>query len=167
MNIFSNSKIDVFISNFVKIELNENQNKVQYGDIFFTISSETPEEVGMSSVLLEDIKDTYLNSFCFAYRLNSFDILLPEFAQFYFRGFFIRDKIMRLAQGSTRFNLSKKQVMKINTLLPPTKEQQKIAQVLSLADDETTQLQTELALLKTQKKGLMQQLLTGQIRVKI
>ncbi|CAC9600416.1 Type I restriction-modification system, specificity subunit S [uncultured Gammaproteobacteria bacterium] len=46
------------------------------------------------------------------------------------------------------------------------KEQQKIAQVLTLADNEITKLQTELALLKTQKKGLMQQLLTGQVRVK-
>ncbi|KAF3981592.1 MAG: restriction endonuclease subunit S [Methylococcales symbiont of Hymedesmia sp. n. MRB-2018] len=54
----------------------------------------------------------------------------------------------------------------IDIKLPSTKEQQKIAQVLTLADDEITQLQTELALLKTQKKGLMQQLLTGKIRVK-
>ncbi|MBA5249073.1 MAG: hypothetical protein FE834_06005 [Gammaproteobacteria bacterium] len=40
-------------------------------------------------------------------------------------------------------------------------------QALTLADDEITKLQTELALLKTQKKGLIQKLLTGQIRVKI
>ncbi|CAC9614327.1 Type I restriction-modification system, specificity subunit S [uncultured Gammaproteobacteria bacterium] len=50
--------------------------------------------------------------------------------------------------------------------LPSVKEQQKIAQVLILADNEITKLQTELALLKTQKKGLMQQLLTGKTRVK-
>jgi type I restriction enzyme S subunit len=167
MNIFSNSKINTLISDFVQIQLNENQNKVQYGDIFFTTSSETPEEVGMSSVLLEDIENTYLNSFCFAYRLNNFDTLLPEFAQFYFRSFFVRYEILRLAQGSTRFNISKKEVLKIKILLPSVREQQKIAQVLTLADDEITKLQTELVLLKIQKKGLMQQLLTGKIRIKI
>jgi type I restriction enzyme S subunit len=167
MNIFSNSKINTLISDFVQIQLNENQNKVQYGDIFFTTSSETPEEVGMSSVLLEDIENTYLNSFCFAYRLNNFDTLLPEFAQFYFRSFFVRYEILRLAQGSTRFNISKKEVLKIKILLPSVREQQKIAQVLTLADDEITKLQTELVLLKIQKKGLMQQLLTVKIRIKI
>jgi hypothetical protein len=124
MNIFSNSKINTLISDFVQIQLNENQNKVQYGDIFFTTSSETPEEVGMSSVLLEDIENTYLNSFCFAYRLNNFDTLLPEFAQFYFRSFFVRYEILRLAQGSTRFNISKKEVLKIKILLPSVREQQ-------------------------------------------
>ncbi len=41
----------------------ENQNNVKYGDILFTVSSETPDEIGMSSVLLDEVDEMYLNSF--------------------------------------------------------------------------------------------------------
>ena len=56
----------------VQISNDEKQNLVQFGDIFFTVSSETPEEVGMSSVLLDNVSNTYLNSFCFGYRFGRF-----------------------------------------------------------------------------------------------
>ena len=167
-NIFDNSKIDISILENVKINVNEKQNKVKYGDIFFTTSSETPYEVGMSSILLENInKEVYLNSFCFGFRLKNFKKLLPEFAVFYFRSFPIRSKIIKLAQGSTRFNLSKIQVMKIKLKLPSLQEQQKIADVLSTADREIKLLKKELEELKKQKKGLMQRLLSGEVRVKV
>lgn len=48
MNVFSNSLADS--QNVGIIEIDESQNKVQYGDVFFTTSSETPDEVGMNSV---------------------------------------------------------------------------------------------------------------------
>jgi type I restriction enzyme S subunit len=51
--------------------------------------------------------------------------------------------------------------------IPSKKEQQKIAEVLSLADDEINLLKNELEELKLQKKALMQKLLTGQVRVKV
>lgn len=166
-SIFDSSEIDLNRLENVYIGTNENQNLVQFGDVFFTISSETPEEVGMSSVLLQEVKNTYLNSFCFGYRINNFNILEPSFARFYFRSFYMRDKLMRLAQGSTRFNLSKNKVLKLKVKLPSHVEQQKIAEVLSLVDNELTLLKNEFKELKLQKKGLMQQLLTGEVRVKV
>ena len=166
-NIFNYSKIKLDIFENVQISNDEKQNLVQFGDIFFTVSSETPEEVGMSSVLLDNVSNTYLNSFCFGYRLNNFNTLNPYFARFYFRSFQMRDKISRLAQGSTRFNLSKNEIMKLKIKLPSLPEQQKIAEVLSLADDEINLLKNELEELKLQKKALMQKLLTGEVRVKV
>ena len=166
-NIFNYSKIKLDIFENVQISNDEKQNLVQFGDIFFTVSSETPEEVGMSSVLLDNVSNTYLNSFCFGYRLNNFNTLDPYFARFYFRSFQMRDKISRLAQGSTRFNLSKNEIMKLKIKLPSLPEQQKIAEVLSLADDEINLLRNELIELKQQKKALMQKLLTGEVRVKV
>ena len=166
-NIFDYSKIKLDIFENVQISNDEKQNLVQFGDIFFTVSSETPEEVGMSSVLLDNVSNTYLNSFCFGYRLNNFNTLDPYFARFYFRSFQMRDKISRLAQGSTRFNLSKNEIMKLKIKLPSLPEQQKIAEVLSLADDEINLLKNELEELKLQKKALMQKLLTGEVRVKV
>ena len=66
MNVFSNP---VGLPDMTEaVEIDDSQNKVLFGDVLFTTSSETPEEVGMSSVWLENAENTYLNSFCFGYR---------------------------------------------------------------------------------------------------
>lgn len=69
MNVMSNPIIDTTYFDYVKITPTESQHKAEKGDLFFNGSSETPEEVGMCSVLLEDIPNLYLNSFCFGFRL--------------------------------------------------------------------------------------------------
>ena len=167
INVFSNERIDITKLGCVQIEPNEQQNTVKYGDIFFTVSSETPDEVGMASVLLEHLDNTYLNSFCFGYRLNDFSTLNLFFAAYLFRTEHFRNYMFVLAQGSTRFNISKKEVMKHKIGLPTIEEQTAIAQVLTAADREIELTQQKLELLRQQKRGLMQQLLTGKKRVKI
>lgn len=75
--------------------------------------------------------------------------------------------IMRLRVGSGLPNIQKKALEGLTVLLPSNQaEQQKIAQVLSTADAEISNLQAQLAKLKLEKKALMQQLLTGQRHVK-
>ena len=65
MNIFSNIAVDTNVNIFVKMEPNEKQNRIQFGDVLFTGSSETPNECGMSSVLTKKTDEPlYLNSFC-------------------------------------------------------------------------------------------------------
>ena len=137
--IFDSSKIDISKVEYVKIteteRVKQTQNEVEYGDIFFTTSSETPEEVGMASVLLSEIRDCYLNSFCFGYRLFDKCIHQPDFFRFYLRSSNLRKKIAILAQGSTRFNISKNEVMKMPIFLPSLAEQRKISKLLSLIED--------------------------------
>lgn len=166
INVFSNEKIDVNNLQCVKINPEDQQNMVKYGDIFFTVSSETPDEVGMASVLLEHLDNTYLNSFCFGYRLKDFSTLSPFFAAYLFRTEHFRHYMNILAQGSTRFNLSKKEVMKLRINIPVIKEQITIYKVLNTADREIELAQQKLDILRQQKHGLMQQLLTGKKRVK-
>jgi type I restriction enzyme S subunit len=166
-NIFNNTKIDISYLDFVMIDEDEAQNKVQYGDVFFTTSSETAEEVGYTSVLLDDLKETYLNSFCFGYRLNDFNKVRPEFLRYLLRGQSVRKSIIKIAQGYTRFNLSKLQVLKILIPIPPIMEQLKIASILSSVDDRLELYKSKKEKLNLLKKGLMQQLLTGKIRVKV
>lgn len=167
INIFKNSRIDVSALELVDVKEGESQSLSQYGDIFFTTSSETPDEVGMSSVLLDHVDELYLNSFCFGYRLFGFESLHPEFAQYLLRSEHVRGEIAVLGQGATRYNLSKKQLMKLEITLPLVDEQKKIASVLSCADQEIESLKSQLDGLKQEKKSLMQQLLTGKRRVKI
>ena len=145
------------------VEKDEKQNLVQYGDSFFTISSETPDEVAISSVLLDKVDNTYLNSFCFGFRFD-FNILLPEFARYYFRSNYIRKYTYKLSQGSTRFNLSKNKFLEMIINIPSIEEQKKIAGLLSVIDEDIENLKKQLELRKQQKKGLMQRLLTGEVR---
>ncbi|WP_051396020.1 restriction endonuclease subunit S [Ignatzschineria larvae DSM 13226] len=169
MNVYSQSGIkQLDRCDYVNIDTNEKQTTLKKGDVFFTTSSETPDEVGLSSVLLIEPKiNTYLNSFCFGIRFKNKNQIVPEFAQYLFRGAMARKKISILAQGSTRFNLSKNNFMQLIFQIPNLSEQQKIAEVLSTADREIELLTEKLEYLKAEKKALMQQLLTGKRRVKV
>ena len=161
-SIFDSSKIDISKVEYVKIteteRVKQTQNEVEYGDIFFTTSSETPEEVGMASVLLSEIRDCYLNSFCFGYRLFDKCIHQPDFFRFYLRSSNLRKKIAILAQGSTRFNISKNEVMKMPIFLPSLAEQRKISKLLSLIED---RIETQKKVIEDLKK------LKDAIRVKL
>ena len=167
VNIFKNSQIDLDEIGLVIITENESQTKVEYGDIFFTTSSETIKEVGMSSVLLEQPDELYLNSFCFGFRLHNFKTLYPEYARYILRSYEIRTKIAKLGQGATRYNLPKKQLMKVELHLPSIKEQKRVVEILSCTDLEIDSLKIKLDIFKREKKSLMEQLLTGKRRVKI
>jgi type I restriction enzyme S subunit len=160
LNIFDNAYIDPNRMDRVQIAQDENQNAVQYGDIFFTTSSETRLEVGMASVLLTKLRDTYLNSFCFGFRLDSFDQLWPEFAGHLLRGGTTRRAIARLSQGATRYNLPQSCIKELHIPLPSLAEQKRIAEVLGAADREIALLEKKLAALSELKRGLMQKLLT-------
>jgi len=158
VQIFKNSKIDVDNFGFVEIAENEKQNKVQYGDIFFTTSSETPNEIGTSSVLLNQVGDTYLNSFCFGFRPKQLDELVPEFSQYFFRSELVRKEIVKLAQGSTRFNMSKIQFMKLIFYFPKKNEQKKIASFLSSIDKSIEKIAYQVETSRKWKKGLLQRM---------
>lgn len=141
MNVYSNPALNTDIKDFVKIEEGEKQNKVLYGDILFTGSSETPNECGMTSVLTEKTEeDFYLNSFCFGYRFNDIDDVNPGFMKHLFRSHMLRKALAKTASGVTRFNVSKKKVANIEIPLPPIEVQTEIVRIL----DKFTSLETEL-----------------------
>lgn len=162
VNVFKNSRIDPSELDYVKVKIGERQNAVEYGDIIFTTSSETIDEVGMTSVFLESSGKYYLNSFCFILRLNNKNWLNPEFAQYLFRSTKVRYSISLLGQGSTRYNLSKTRLLKELKLIIPsdTTEQTTIARILSKVDEAIAQTEQLIAKYTRIKTGLMQDLLT-------
>ncbi|WP_283576186.1 restriction endonuclease subunit S [Limosilactobacillus pulli] len=109
MNVFSNSIAD--LRGTEHVEIDSKQNQVIYGDILFTTSSETPEEVGMSSIWLGHTKNTYLNSFCFGYRILEKQNFDSYYMAYLLRTENFRKRMTVLAQGISRYNISKKQVM--------------------------------------------------------
>ena len=122
MNVFSNP---VGLPDMTEaVEIDDSQNKVLFGDVLFTTSSETPEEVGMSSVWLENAENTYLNSFCFGYRPTvEFN---PYYLAYMLRSSSMRKKITFLAQGISRYNISKNKMMDIEIPIPKIEEQKQI-----------------------------------------
>jgi type I restriction enzyme S subunit len=114
------------------IAVDKSQNAVKRGDVMFTISSETPEEVGMSSVWSGDDENVYLNSFCFGFRpLAS---LRSEFLAYVLRASAFRSRVRVLAQGISRYNISKAKVMNIPISVPTEKEQERIGEYFCALD---------------------------------
>ena len=158
MNVFSNTFADPKALRFVDVKKGENQNAVESGDVFFTISSETPDEVGMSSVLLNKLENCYLNSFCALFRFSKSKRPNPVFVGYLLRQPLVRVYFTKKAQGSTRFNLSKNAFRSLPLCIPSPSEQQKIADCLSSLDELIAAQARKVDALKTHKKGLMQQL---------
>ena len=160
MNIMSNDVIDLDFMDFVDIKDDENQNQVMNGDLFFNTSSETPNEVGMCSVLKNCNEEIYLNSFCFGFRLNdkSGKQFIPEYIARFMRSNYGRKIMLPLAQGMTRYNLSKKYFLKLEIPIPTLLEQQKIIKILSTVDEQISLTEKIIEKSKEFKKGLMQKL---------
>jgi len=120
----------------------------------------TRATIGVMSISITDI--TTNQGFKNLIPSSKFDV---NFLYYLFA--FFKKEFIRYACGSTFFELSKKDFEKLIFECPELKEQQKIAAVLSAADNEIATYQNQLAALKQQKTGLMQQLLTGKKRVKV
>ena len=129
MNVYQNTYISEKDYELVQIAPNEKQNCLQYGDALFTLSSETPEEVGMGAVYLGNSQKLYLNSFCFGVHFHN-DRALPQYLAHFISSTSFRKAIYPLAQGSTRFNLQKNDFMKMKFVLPTLEEQERISKAL-------------------------------------
>ena len=165
MNVMSNVVIDSGIFEQVQVSPTESQNRAKKGDLFFNGSSETPEEVAMCSVLLDEVRDVYLNSFCFGFRFHDGAETDGLFLAYYLRSKEGRELMKSLAQGSTRYNLSKAALLKSSLRLPKLPEQRAIATALSDVDGLLGGLNRLIAKKRDLKQAAMQQLLTGQTRL--
>ena len=164
LNVLNNTVIDISKLESVQVNEDEYQNEVLKGDLFFNTSSETPEEVGMCAVLMDSIRNTYLNSFCFGFRLKTKKVHALFFS-YYFNSQEGR-KIMRvLAQGATRFNLSKDYFSQTVIELPPYEDQIEIAQTLADMEGDILSLEKKCLKYKAMKQGMMEELLTGKVRL--
>ena len=165
LNVLSNPILKRELFEEVVVREGEKQNSCHKGDLFFNTTSETPEEVGICAVLDTEMESLYLNSFCFGYRLKD-DRVVPEYLAYYFRSNEGRKMMTLLAQGVTRYNISKYAFNKAKLLMPSTAlEQKAIVDVLKGIDKEIEALEIKKAKYEQIKQGMMQQLLTGKIRL--
>ena len=157
VNVYKNMVADTSACESVSVSEREHQNKVRYGDILFTQSSETLEEVGLSSVWLGDF-EPFLNSFCFGIHFHENPRIFPLYVAHYFRSTDARLKIMHEGQGITRVNLSAERIKNISIPLPPMEVQRKIGILLQCLNDEISGKQEIISQMEHLKIGLLQQL---------
>lgn len=158
VNVYQNQIIDITDVGLVKINKIEQQSVVRYGDILFTLSSETPNEVGMGAVYLGETYPLYLNSFCFGVHIIDESKIFPPFLAYYISTKSFRKAVFPLAQGSTRFNLQKSDFMKKKFLFPTVEKQNKIYSVLKAYSDKLSIEKNIANLLCEQKSYLLRQL---------
>ena len=116
-----------------KVDLTEDEIErfsVIKGDVLFTRTSEVKEEVGYSSVVIEDLKNTVFNGFTIRARLKNKDLLLPEYSAHLFRCYEIRKEIVKRSAFTTRASLSGQELGKVKVVIPPLSLQNKIVKVL-------------------------------------
>ncbi len=158
MNVYQNQIIDSTDVGLVKIKETEQQSVVHYGDILFTLSSETPEEVGMGAVYLGETYPLYLNSFCFGIHITDEAKIYSPFLAYYVSSQSFRKAVCPLAQGSTRFNLQKSDFMKKKFSFPMIEKQRKIYSILNTYSDKLIVEKQIIGLLCNQKRYLLRQL---------
>lgn len=156
MDVFANTRI-LNARNCGTVEIDPKQTEVKFGDALFTVSSEVPEEVGMSSVWLVNMPNTYLNSFCFGFRPHA--TVQSDFFAYALRSPSIRQQFTTLAQGISRFNISKHKTLDINVSLPNAGNEQKaIGAVFSDLDAVIEKHEQRHRALQQTRSALMQRM---------
>jgi len=151
------------IVSYVNEETASKSTKITRGDILFAGSGETREEIGKSAVYLGDV-DAYAGG----------DIIVlsprdqnPTFLAYMFNAQRIQKDLFRFGQGHSVVHVYKATIAELTVPTPSIPEQEKIAEVLFACDNEINDLQRTVDQYREQKRGLMQQLLTGKKRVKV
>ena len=167
-NIFNNPVLNPAIKDTVVVGKDEKQNEVLWGDILITGSSETPADAGMSSVVLFNPQEKmYLNSFCFGFRLNDMNEVLPSYIGHLLRSTSIRAAISKTAFGVTRFNVNRMRFADIEIPLPPLNIQKEIVSILDSFTSLIDKMKQEVEMRKKQMEYYREKLMAPQKNWKI
>ena len=162
MDVYRHKNINIKnIDELMEVSARENQikeNNLIKGDILFTPSSETPDDIGHSIVIFEDLPNTLYSYHLVRFRpyKNILDIL---FSHYFCNTSMVLNQFTKYSQGATRYTLSLDSFKKVKVKFPIVKEeQQKIANFLSSFDEKIDVEKDTLEHLKEMKKGLLQQM---------
>jgi type I restriction enzyme S subunit len=168
-NICNNTYITASQMGTVVVGKGEKQKSAKKGDIFFLMSSEGYEDIGKTSVLADDIDETYLNSFCKGFRVNQ-SKCNPFFLNYLMLSDYYRKLLVIEGKGFTRINLKMEKVTDFNIIIPSSiAEQQQIADYLDrkleTISNIVSNIQSQIAKLKELRKTLINDVVTGKIMV--
>ncbi len=161
---FKTSSVDKKIrANEMEVTANKHQyrvNQVLKGDILFTPSSETPDDIGHSAVVIDDLENTLYSYHLVRLRIKDYDLDL-KFRGYVFNARYVLSQFEKLSSGVTRFTLAKKDFEGLSVVYPEyLPEQRKIAEILETVDNAIEKTDRIIEKHKRIKQGLMQDLLT-------
>lgn len=168
-DIYNNYNLPSKLSGLINSNEKERENySIKRGDIFFTRTSETIEEVGLSCVAEKDFINACFSGFIIRFRPNN-DSMLPEFYKYYFRSDIHRKYLVKEMNMVTRASLGQDLLKNMPVLIPNLQEQREIAQYLDnkcKEIDKLLKLQENLIYeLENYKKSLIYEYVTGKKEV--
>ena len=137
---------------------------LRLGDVVFTKDSETAEEIGESAVVAEPLGNVVCGYHLGVARARP-DTMIGDFLALALRHPWVREEFRKAANGVTRFGLNLDVMDQVHVLFPPLDQQQRLIATLNTVEDEIELLTKSLTPLREQKKGLMQKLLSGDMRL--
>lgn len=137
---------------------------LQRGDVVFTKDSETAEEIGESALVAEPLDNVVCGYHLGVARARPYK-MIGDFLALALRHPWVREEFRKAANGVTRFGLNLDVMDQIHVLFPPLDDQQRIVAALNAVENEIELLTKSLTPLREQKKGLMQKLLGGDMRL--
>ena len=146
---------------FISQNVASNSHLIKSGDLLFTGSGETSEEIGKCVAFIGDES---------AYAGGDIVIFSPKEQDSMFLGYLMNHESIirqksRMGQGDAVVHIQAKNLAQLQLYLPPVEEQKSIAQVLSDINTEITALEKRRAKTQAIKQGMMQELLTGKTRI--
>ncbi|WP_245488302.1 restriction endonuclease subunit S [Rhizobium ruizarguesonis] len=168
-DVFKNFELPQEVTGLVESsDADRNRYTVRSGDIFFTRTSETIEEIGMSSVCLKAIPNATFAGFLIRVRPYP-NILLPEFSKFYFRNTSLRAFLVKEMNLVTRASLSQTLLGNIPVLIPPREDQEKIAafinENLAALNDVASNIENAIERLTEYRAAIITKAVTGELEV--
>ena len=166
MDVFEHSGLRMaHLSGRVNLDPDEIRNfEVRLGDVFFTRTSETVEEIGVAAVMLDEPCDTVFSGFVLRARPRN-GRLNHRYKQYCFAPKIVRSQIISRATYTTRALTNGRALSAVWIAVPPETEQRAIAEVLTDVDGLIGVLDALIAKKRAIKQAAMQQLLTGKTRL--
>lgn len=147
-NVFNNwflpDKLDALVESTDK---DRESFSIHKGDVFITRTSETMDELGMSSVALKDYPNATFNGFTKRLRPKSDDIL-PEYIGYYLRSKKFRNKFLAFSSMTTRASLANSDLLNMEVEVPEKNVQRNIANILLRYDSLIENYQKQIKLLE-------------------
>ena len=168
-DVYKNDAIPTQVKGLVEANDQERERySVKRGDVFFTRTSETVDEIGIAAACLKDIQDSTFAGFLIRFRPMT-DELLPEFSKYYFRNKLVSEYFAKELVMVTRASLGQELLKSLPVFIPPMKEQQAIADYLdekcAAIDALVAEKEKLIADLEAYKKSLIYETVTGKREV--
>ena len=169
-DVYNNDTLPTQVEGLVKsTKADKERYSVKETDVFFTRTSETIEEIGISSTCMKTIENCVFSGFLIRFR-NTSTVLTKNFSKYYFPSHLPRIFLAREVNIVTRSSLSQELLKRLLVLLPSPDEQKEIADFLDYKTQQIDELivaeQRKIELLKEYRQSLISEAVTGKIDVR-